>query len=388
MSTVELNKPVKVAVAGIGFIGQVHIESLRRVAGIEVVALCHSSEASAAEKAKAWHIPSAFADFDAMLREVEIDCVHIATPNNMHYSMVKKALLAGKHVVCEKPLATTVVEAEELLALASEKNLVHAVHFNVRYYPLVREMKRVREKGELGEIYSIIGSYLQDWLFHETDYNWRVQTEQTGDSKVVADIGSHLIDLIEYISGLEVTEVLADFATVHPVRKKPKKAVETYSGRMLAASEYEDVPIQVEDLANILLRFQNGTKGSLSVSQVAAGRKNDVNLEFYGSKSSLAWDSIRPDELWVGSRDAANRIVLRDPALVDGETRGIISYPGGHTEGFGDTSKQLYREIYTAVRQGLQPENQTYPTFAHGLRELILCDKIVESHRNQAWVKV
>lgn len=388
MGIVHLDKPVKVAVAGIGFIGQVHIESLRRIPGIEVAAISHSSEASAAAKAKAWHIPYAFADFDAMLREVDIDCVHIATPNNLHYSMAKKALLAGKHVVCEKPLATTVAEAKELLALASEKRLVHAVHFNVRYYPLVRQMKRMREKGELGEFYSIMGSYLQDWLFHATDYNWRVETGQTGDSKAVADIGSHLIDLIEYISGLEVTEVMADFSTVHPLRKKPKKAVETYSGKLLAASDYQDVPIQVEDMANVLLRFSNGTKGSISVSQVAAGRKNNVNLEFSGSKLSVAWNSTRPDELWVGSRDEANRIVLRDPALVDEETRGIISYPGGHNEGFGDTSKQLYREIYAAIKRGKPPVNPSYPTFAHGLRELILCEKIVESHRKQSWVKV
>lgn len=381
-------KPLRVAVAGIGFIGQVHIESLRRLPGIEVVALCHSSQASAEAKARAWHVPRAYADFEAMLREERLDCVHIATPNNLHHAMVKQALLAGVHVVCEKPLAMTVVEAEELLALATETKRVHAVHFNVRYYPLVREMKRLREKGELGDIHAVFGRYLQDWLFHATDYNWRVEGAQTGDSKVVADIGSHLIDLIEYVSGLEVTEVLADFSTVHPVRKKPKKAVETYSGKLLAAADYEDVAINVEDQANVLLRFGNGAKGSISVSQVAAGRKNNVSVEFSGAKRSLAWDSTRPDELWVGHRDEANRVVLRDPALVDAETRGIISYPGGHNEGFGDTSKQLYREIYAAVRAGAQPENPPYPTFAHGLRELVLCEKIVESHRKQAWVKI
>jgi len=381
-------QPIKVAVAGIGFIGQVHIESLRRLPGIEVVALCHSSQTSAEAKARSWHVPRAYADFDAMLREERPDCVHIATPNNLHHAMVKKALLAGVHVVCEKPLAMTVAEARELLALATETKRVHAVHFNVRYYPLVREMKRLRERGEVGDIHAVFGRYLQDWLFHATDYNWRVEGAQTGDSKVVADIGSHLIDLIEYVSGLAVAEVLADFSTVHPVRKKPKKAVETYSGKLLAASDYEDVAIDVEDQANVLLRFGNGAKGSISVSQVAAGRKNNVSVEFSGAKRSLAWDSTRPDELWVGHRDEANRVVLRDPALVDPETRGIISYPGGHNEGFGDTSKQLYREIYAAVRAGEPPDNPSYPTFVHGLRELVLCEKIVESHRKQAWVKI
>lgn len=388
MSTEPQNKSLKVAVAGIGFIGQVHIESLRRVPGVEVAAICHSSQTSAEAKAAALHVPRAYADFDALLREVRPDAVHIATPNNLHFEMAKKALLAGVHVVCEKPLAMTVTEARELLALAEETKRVHAVHFNVRYYPLVREMKRLREKGGIGNIHAVLGTYLQDWLFHATDYNWRVEGAQTGDSKVVADIGSHLIDLIEYVSGLAVTEVLADFSTVHPVRRKPKKAVETYSGKLLSASDYEDVPIGVEDLANILLRFDNGAKGTVSVSQVAAGHKNDVKVEFSGSKSSLAWDSTQPNELWIGSRDEANRILPRDPALVDAETRAIISYPGGHNEGFGDTSKQLYREIYAAVRQGAQPGNPPYPTFAHGLRELILCDKIVESHRRQAWVRI
>lgn len=382
------NPPLKVAVAGIGFIGQIHIESLRRLPGIEVVALSHSSQASAEAKAREAHVPLAYSDFDTMLSEVRPDCVHIATPNNLHYPMAKKALSAGIHVVCEKPLAMTVAEAGELLALANEQRVVHAVHFNVRYYPLVREMKRLREKGCLGAVHAIIGSYLQDWLFHETDYNWRVEGAQTGESKVVADIGSHLIDLIEYVSGLEVTEVLADFSTVHPTRKKPKKTVETYSGKLLSSSDYEDVAVGVEDLANVLLRFSSGAKGAISVSQVAAGRKNNVNVEFSGSKGSFAWDSTRPNELWIGSRDEANRVLLRDPALVDAETRGIISYPGGHNEGFGDTSKQLYREIYAAVRRGAPPENPPYPTFAHGLRELVLCEKIVESHRKQAWVKV
>jgi predicted dehydrogenase len=386
MNTPE--KPLRVAVAGIGFIGQVHIESLRRLPGMEVVALCHSSQASAEARARAWHVPAAYADFETMLREARPDCVHIATPNNLHFAMAKQALLAGVHVVCEKPLAMTVTEARELLALAQQVKRVHAVHFNVRYYPLVREMKRLREKGEIGDIHAVFGRYLQDWLFHATDYNWRVEGAQTGDSKAVADIGSHLIDLVEYVSGLEVSEVLADFSTVHPLRQKPKKAVETYSGKLLAPSDHEDVAINVEDQANVLLRFNNGAQGSISVSQVAAGRKNNVGVEFSGSKRSLAWDSTRPDELWLGSRDEANRVLLRDPALVDAETRGIISYPGGHNEGFGDTSKQLYRDIYAAVRAGAQPKQPAYPTFEHGLRELVLCEKIVESHRKRAWVKI
>lgn len=381
-------KPIKVAVAGVGFIGPVHIESLRRAGNIEVVALFHPFENEAAEKAVAMGIPKYFVDYDQMIREADFDCVHICTPNNLHYPMAKAALEAEKHVVCEKPLATTVKEAEELLALAKAKNLVHAVSFNLRYYPLVRQMKMMREKGELGNVYSIVGSYLQDWLFYNTDYNWRLEPDKSGDSKAIADIGSHLIDLIEYISGLSITEVMADFSTVHPTRKKPLKAVETYSGKLLSAQDYADVPINTEDYASVLLRFANGTRGVVTVSQVAAGRKNRLSLEIHGSNLTLGWNSESPNELWIGKRNEPNQVLLRDPSLVDPEVRNIISYPGGHNEGFGDTSKQLFRDIYAAVRTGKQPEKPNYPTFEEGLRELRLCDAIVESHRKQSWIKI
>ncbi|MBX7126968.1 MAG: Gfo/Idh/MocA family oxidoreductase, partial [Cyclobacteriaceae bacterium] len=270
---------IKVAVAGTGFIGPVHIESLRRVGTLDVTTMFHPFENEAADKAASMGVAKYYTDYNTMIREGDFQAVHICTPNNLHYPMAKAALLAGKHVICEKPLATTVKEAEELVQLAAEKKLVNAVSFNLRYYPLVRQMKRIREKGELGNVYSVMGSYLQDWLFYATDYNWRLEPDKSGDSKAIADIGSHLIDLIEYITGLTITEVMADFSTVHPTRKKPLKAVETYSGKMLSPSDYQDVPIATEDYASVLLRFSNGTKGVVTVSQVAAGRKNRLSLE-------------------------------------------------------------------------------------------------------------
>ncbi len=382
------SRTIKVAVAGVGFIGPVHIESLRRVTGIEVVAICHSNEKAAAEKAVALHVPHSYSNFEKMLREEVLDCVHICKPNDLHYSMAKTALLAGKHVVCDKPLAMTVAEATELLQLAKEKNMVHAVNFNIRYYPLVRQMKMMREKGELGEIYTVLGSYLQDWLYYNTDYNWRVETAKTGNSKAIADIGSHLIDLLEYITGLRVTEVMADFSTIHPTRKKPLKNIETYSGKLLSPDNYTDVAIGVEDHATVLLRFENGRKGSVTVSQVAAGRKNRLNVEITGSNCSVAWCSEQPNDLWIGKRSEPNQLLIRDPALVDDAVRNIISYPGGHNEGFGDTSKQLFSEIYADIRRGSPSTHPSYPTFEHGLRELILCEKIVESNKKQHWVNV
>jgi predicted dehydrogenase len=380
--------PVKVAVAGAGFIGPVHIESLRRLPGIEVVALCHSNEAASIEKARTLGVPGAFDSFEQMLAESSFDCVHICTPNDLHYSMAKAALLEGKHVVCEKPLAMNVAEATELLALAREKNLVHAVNFNIRYYPLVRQMKTLRATGAIGEVNAVMGSYLQDWLFYATDYNWRLEAAKSGDSKAVADIGSHLIDLIEYITGLSVTEVMADFSTIHPVRKKPLQPIETYSGKLLSNGGYAEVPVALEDHANILLRFNNGRKGVATVSQVAAGRKNRLSLEISGSESSLAWCSEQPNDLWIGHRNKVNELLIRDPSLVHSDVRSIIAYPGGHNEGFGDTSKQLFSEVYAAVRDGHPPANPTYPTFVEGLRELTLCEKIVTSHQEQCWVRV
>lgn len=378
---------IKVGVVGTGFIGPAHIEALRRLPNVEVTALCEATAELAQQKAAQLGIERA-CTFDQLLAMPDITVVHICTPNFLHYPQSKAALLAGKHVVCEKPLAKDLKEAEELVELARQTGLVNAVHFNLRYYPLVRQMKTMREKGDLGEIYSILGSYLQDWLFYATDYNWRLEPDKSGDSRAIADIGSHLMDIIEYITGLRTTEVMADFNTIHKTRKKPLKAVETYSGKMLQPEDYADVAITTEDHANVLLRFDNGNRGSITVSQVSAGRKNQLRLEISGSKKTFAWNSEAPNELWIGNRDGYNESLLRDPALAYPEARDIMSFPGGHNEGFPDTSKQLFKEVYQAVAAGRQPANPSYPTFADGYRELLICERILESTRKQAWVKI
>lgn len=380
-------KKIKVAVAGLGFIGPAHIEALRRLPNIEVVALTDINLELAKEKANMLGIEHAYGSFKELLGHEGVECIHICTPNFLHYEMAKAALEAGKHVVCEKPLAITIKEAEELVALAEKTGLVNVVHFNIRYYPLVRQMKLMREKGELGEIYSVIGTYLQDWLFYNTDYNWRLEPSQSGESRAIADIGSHLMDLLEYITGLEITEVMAEFATIHKTRKKPLKPVETYSGKMLKPEDYADVPINTEDYATVMLRFSNGNKGVVTVSQVSAGRKNRINLEIAGSNETLAWCSESPNELWIGKRDGRNESLIRDPALVYPEGQSVISFPGGHNEGFPDTSKQMFKEVYAAVEAGKHQTN-VYPTFADGLRELVLCERIIESSKKNAWVKV
>lgn len=382
-----MSQTIKAAIVGTGFIGPAHLEALRRLPYVEVTALVEVNQQLADEKAKMLGIHNAYT-FEDMLKQSDIDVVHICTPNFLHFAQAKAVLLAGKHVICEKPLAVKIDEAEELVALAAEKGLVNAVHFNLRYYPMVRQMKTMREKGELGEVYSVMGSYLQDWLFLQTDYNWRLEPDKSGDSRAIADIGSHVLDITEYVTGLKITEVMADFSTVHKTRLKPLKNIETYSGKMLSMIDYQEVPINTEDYATVLLRFDNGNKGSITVSQVNAGRKNRLNVEISGSKSNFEFNSERPNELWIGKRETANGQLMKDPSLLHPEASDLVSFPGGHNEGFPDTSKQMFKEVYAAIREGKQPEKPSFPTFADGLRELIIGERIIESNKKQAWVTV
>lgn len=380
-------KKINAAIVGTGFIGPAHLEALRRIPNVEVTGLVEVNQELADQKAALLGISNAYT-FENMLKVQNIEVVHICTPNFLHFRQAKAVLEAGKHVVCEKPLAVKIEEAEELVSLAAQKGLVNAVHFNLRYYPVVRQMRSMRESGELGEVYAVMGSYLQDWLFLQTDYNWRLEPDKSGDSRAIADIGSHLLDITEYVTGLKITEVLADFSTVHKTRLKPLKDIETYSGKMLSMDDYEEVPIHTEDHATVLLRFDNGSKGSITVSQVNAGRKNRLNIEIAGSKANFEFNSERPNELWIGKRESANGQLMKDPALFNPDAAALISFPGGHNEGFPDTSKQMFKEVYAAVREGKQPEKASFPTFADGLRELIIGERIIESNKKQAWVKI
>ncbi len=381
---------MKTAVIGTGFIGPSHIEALRRLGTVEVVALADVDQETAGKKAAQLGIANSFGDYRRILADPAIQVVHICTPNYLHYPMCKEVLAAGKHVVCEKPLAMNSEEARELVELAEKSGLVNAIHFNLRYYPLACEARSLAAKGELGKIFAIHGSYLQDWLFYETDYNWRLEPEFSGESRAVADIGSHWLDLIEYITQAQVTAVCADFATFHPIRKKPLQPLETYAGKLLSAEDYADKPIETEDYATVMLRFNNGAHGVLTVSQVAAGRKNRLYFEIDGSRCALSWDSERPNEMWVGRRDGRNEILLKDPSLLGPEARSIVSFPGGHNEGYPDTSKQIFRDIYGYIASEAWKDKvpPAFPTFADGLREMVLCDKIVESARKSAWVEV
>ncbi len=381
-------KELSVGIIGTGFIGPVHIQALRRMPFVKVAAIAENSEELARSKAEALGIAAYYGDYRKLLADPGIDAVHICSPNFLHYEMAKACLSAGKHVVCEKPLAVSPQEAEELVSLARDRGLANAVHFNIRYYPLIRNLKLMVSSGELGRIFAIHGSYLQDWLLYETDYNWRLESSLSGRSRAVADIGSHWMDLVEYVSGLRVKQVCSDFATVYKARKKPLKPLETFAGKMLTPEDYAAVSIDTEDYASVLFRFENGERGVLTVSQVSAGRKNRLSFEVDGSKRSAAWDSELPNQMWIGRRDGNNELLMKDPSLVSPEARKLITLPGGHNEGFNDTSLQLFTEFYADVRAGRPADHPLYPTFSDGLRELVLCEKIIESNRTQGWVSI
>ena len=379
-------KNIRAGVIGVGFIGPAHVEAIRRL-GVEVVALSSSSEERAKVKAQEMRIPKAYGDFRNLIKDDDVDVVHVCSPNNLHYSMVKEALAFDKHVVCEKPLAMNSKETEELVKLSSKSSKVHAVCYNIRFYPICLQAREMIRQGELGEIYFVNGSYLQDWLFYDTDWNWRVTPEAGGDLRAVADIGTHWMDLVCFITGLKINRVNADIRTFIPVRKKPKVVMETFKGKELKSTDFEERSIETEDYASILLEFLSGGRGTLTVSQVAAGKKNDLRFEIYGSKKAVAWSSETPNELWVGYRDKPNELIIKDPSFLKGKAKEHSSYPGGHTEGYPDTFKQLFKCVYSAIAEGNQ-EQPLYPTFMDGHNEVLVCEAIKRSAQKGGWVDV
>ncbi len=380
-------KGLKVGIIGTGFIGPAHVEGLRRL-GIEVTGILDINPEAARAKADSLHIDRVYQNLEEMCSDPDLDVIHITSPNYLHYEQAKAALLAGKHVVCEKPLAMNSTQSAELLALAQQKGLVNAVNFNIRFYPLAHQARAMVRAGELGDIHIIQGSYLQDWLLLPTDWNWRLEPDLGGNMRAVADIGSHWLDLMGFISGMKMEAVCADFATFLPVRQKPKSSIETFSGKLHTAVEYENQPIHTEDYASILLRFKGGTRGVLTVSQVSAGRKNRLFYEIDGARSSLSWDSERPNELWIGHRERPNELLMKDPALLSSEARQFASYPGGHNEGFPDTFKQHYTAIYRYIEAGDFTAEPDFPTFKDGHYGLMVGEAILRSAQEGRWVDV
>ena len=383
----ETYSDINVAVAGTGFIGPVHVEALKRL-GVNVVGVMGSSAEKSEVARKSLGLAKSYAQFDDILLDEAIHAIHLAVPNILHYEMSKKALQAGKHVMCEKPLAMTSSESEELVAIAKESGLQAGVCYNTRFYPLNIEARNKVQQGDLGKVFSVVGNYVQDWLLYETDYNWRVMAAQGGALRAVADIGTHWMDLVSSITGLTIESVFADLSIFHPIRKRPKGEVETFSGKSTTQIETEDIAIDTEDCGSILLRFKGGAKGCLWVSQLNAGRKNQMRYEISGSKGALAWNSDTPNEIWFGHRDKPNEVLGRDPALMSDLSQPYMSYPGGHHEGFSDTFKQVFKSFYDRILDSKHTAGIMYPTFDEGHHEIKICEAILESNRSEKWVSI
>ena len=383
MSSIKRVNQLRAGVIGTGFIGPVHIEALRRL-GIQVTSLCDVPERvqAAAEKLG---IPQSFSDYREMLKSGSIDVVHITAPNRFHCQMALAALEAGKHCVCEKPLAMNTQETARIVKLAKKAGTVFAVNYNVRFYAAVLQLREMVARGELGEIIHVNGSYLQDWLFKETDYNWRLLPQEGGKLRAVADIGTHWMDTVSFILNARIREVLADLGTWHKTRKRPLGEVQTFA-KAGADVKYATYPVKTEDYANVLLGFSSGTRGNLAVSQVAAGRKNCLRIELYGSKKSAWWCSENPEMLHFGNRDTANEVAIRATPAFSGAAP-FTDYPAGHVEGFPDTFKMLYRAVYGAIADGGKRQ-PLFATAEDGHQEVAVCEAIMASHKAKRWVKV
>ena len=381
-----MTSPIKTAIFGTGFMGRVHLEALRRVEFVEVAAMAGRNADRARRLGEGFSVSTIAADYQEILGNPAIEAVHICTPTAQHFLMAKHSLQAGKHLLCEKPLATSVTEGKHLVDLAAERGLRNCTCHNLRYYPMVQQMRSMRDSGDLGEILVVHGTYSQDWLLYETDWNWRVDAKAGGPSRCMADIGSHWFDMAEYITGLRVTSLCADLQTFHPTRKRPNLEHETFAGVRIGFEHFTEIRVDTEDFGAVIFRMGERTRGAVTVSQVSAGRKNRLSIEIYGARASVAWDQERPDELWSGHRDTGNTMILKDPSILAPGARSYADLPGGHSEGYEDTFKQLFRRFYGSIATPNSPPE--YPQFVDGLRQLKILSSVVQSHRARGWADV
>jgi len=365
--------------------GRIHAENLRRLGNVEIAAVAGSSGEHARRFGESIGVLRTTGNYRELLEDAGIDAVHILTPNALHYPMCRAALEYGKHVICEKPFTVSVDQARELVELAAKTGLANGIQHNLRYYPVVQQIRRMIEAGDLGEVLIVQGTYSQDWLLYDSDWNWRVQADANGPLRAMGDIGSHWMDLIEHLSGLRITELCADLATFHRTRRRPKGSVETFAGKQSAPNEYENIPIDTEDFGSVLVRLGARARGAFTVSQMSAGRKNAFTIEIYGTRAGAAWNQERPDELWIGQRNTPNQVVIKDPALLYPQAAAYADLPGGHSEGYDDTHKQVFKRFYARVADPSAPAQ--YPTFEDGLRGMQLLEKVAESAKNRTWVR-
>jgi predicted dehydrogenase len=378
----------RVGVVGTGWMAETHTEALRRL-GIDVAGVAGRTPARAREVAGRLGLATAYDSVEGLVADDSLTAVHVTSPNDVHAEQAAAALRAGRHVVCEKPLGVSAAETAALAELAASSGLVNAVCFNLRFAPHNHNAAGMVRDGALGEPRYVTGSYHQDWLLEETDWNWRLVASRQGSLRAVADIGSHWIDLVCFISGRRVVEVLADLHTFVPERNHPLGEVGTFAGHGVAADvERVREPMTSDDAAGLLLRLEGGMRGVCSVSQVAAGRKNRLSWELNGARSSLAWTSEEPEYLWIGHRDRPNEVAGKDPALMTKLGASVTGYPAGHVEGYPDTFRGLFAAVYADVAAGRPSPEPAYPTFADGHEVALVCQAVAESAGSRTWVPV
>ncbi len=378
-------KNINAAIIGLGFVGRAHLDALRRL-GITVQGVLGSTPERSKATRDALGLARAYASLEELAADPSLHVVHLCTPNNEHFQEASQLLRAGKHVMCEKPLALDSRESAALVSLAREVGRVGGVSYNLRYYPLCQEARALVHKGAIGQVRLVHGSFLQDWLLFPTDWNWRLEAKIGGELRAVSDIGTHWLDLVAWLTNSKVSELCADLATVLPTRRKPKGRVETF--QKAGAAETTEVMMTTDDYASVLLHFENDAHGVMTVSQVSAGRKARLWFEIDGSEASLAFDSESPNSLWIGRRERASEVLPKDPALQSPESRGYAAYPGGHPEGYPDTFVQLFKDFYAYIAGGDFRAPRSFPTFETGHDELLLCEAIAESAQKRSWVSV
>jgi predicted dehydrogenase len=333
-------------------------------------------------------VPKAYGSFEALAADPAVDVVHVTTPNALHGAVIDAALAHRKHVICDKPLASTASEARRLRDAARDAGVVHAVTFNYRGNPMVQQARGMIAAGDLGPVHLIHGCYLQDWLIEDTDYSWRLDPDQ-GQSSAMADIGSHWCDLAQHVSGQRIEAVLAQLRTVVDERVRPAQSVEAFAAH---ADEGARVAVTSEDLATVLLRFSGGATGVLTVGQVCAGHKNDLRIELCGRAGSLRWAQEAQNELWIGARREGNTVLAKDPSLIAPGAARLARLPGGHQEGWADAFCNIMRDIYAAIADPASrapAEQSTMATFDDGLASAALVEAVLRSHQaGGVWTNV
>lgn len=383
-----MGEPVRVAVIGTGFAGGSHVEALRRVPGIEVVAVAGSSGERAQAAADRLQVPVATGDYRTLLDEAAIDAVHNCTPNDLHHEITAAALDAGKHVLAEKPLAMSSRETADLVARAERAGTVTGVCFNYRHYPLVAEARAMLADGRAGRPHLIRGAYLQDWLLDAADWNWRLQSERSGASRAIGDIGSHWMDLLQHVTGRRIARVYARLGRLHEKRLRPAGPTQTFDRGGGAGAE--PVAVDTEDFATVLFELDDGCPGVFTVSQVTPGKRNGLTFEIDAGAVSLAWDQELPNALHIGRRDRPNEVLVRDPALLSPAAAALAHYPAGHEEGWPDGLKNLVLDFYAGVRARRrgEPHDSSVATFADAHRITRAVEAILESQRDGSWVDI